>query len=241
MVEDESHGRPEDAPFPVTQSQVVDAVDGYEDVDAETGDATIRPRAPPTPKMPSPEIVAHHNRTHFPYRSWCPYCVAGRRPNSHHLSTNARDGRSLPMFHADYCFPKDSLDDEVMTVCVGTMHPSMAFFASVCDVKGPGDAFCLDRLETFLKDEGVSKITYRSDQEASIVALIETALRNSGKAGEVTEAAPQFSAVGESASNGTSERAVQKFEDQLRTLKAALEARIGARLPNKHPVMRWLV
>ena len=72
-------------------------------------------------------------------------------------------------------------------------------FASFCDVKGPTDAYALDRLENFLKDEGVSKISYRSDQEPAIVSLTETALRNSGKAGEVTDASPEHSAVGESA------------------------------------------
>ena len=68
-------------------------------------------------------------------------------------------------------------------------------------------------METFLKDEGVSKIAYRSDQEPAIVALIETALRNCGKAGTVADAAPEHSAVGESASNGVAESAVKQFED----------------------------
>ena len=114
-------------------------------------------------------------------------------------------------------------------------------FASFCDVKGPTDAYALDRLENFLKDEGVSKISYRSDQEPAIVSLIETALKNSGKAGEMTDASPEHSAVGESASNGVAEQTVQQFEDLLRTLKAALEARLKTRLPSKHPVMRWLI
>jgi hypothetical protein len=75
-------------------------------------------------------------------------------------------------------------------------------FASFCDVKGPTDAYALDRLENFLKEEGVSEISYRSDQESAIVSLIETALKNNGKAGEVTDASPEHSAAGESTSNG---------------------------------------
>ena len=78
----------------------------------------------------------------------------------------------------------------------------------------------------------MSKIAYRSGQEPAIVAPIETALRNSGKAGMVTDAAPEFSAVRESASNGNAEKV-------LRTLKAALEARVSARVPAGHPLMRW--
>ena len=51
----------------------------------------------------------------------------------------------------------------------------------------------------------------------------------------------EHSAVGESASNGKSERSVQQLEDQVRTLKSALEERIGARLGSTHSVMGWLV
>ena len=79
-------------------------------------------------------------------------------------------------------------------------------FASFCDVKGPTDAYALARPENFLKDEGVSKISYRSDQETAIVSLIETALKNKEKAGELTGASPEHSAVGESASNGVAQR-----------------------------------
>ena len=92
-----------------------------------------------------------------------------------------------------------------------------------------------------MKDEGVSKISYGSDREPAIDSLIETALKNNGKAGEVTDASPEHSAVGESTSNGVAERTVQQFEDLLSTLKAALEEWLKARLPSHHQVMRWLV
>ena len=238
VVVDDSFSAPEQSPFALDRNGVLD-VSGDEDVDAETGDISVRPRALPTPKLPSAAVVAQHNLTHYPYRSWCPWCAAGRRPNSHHMSQPT--GRTLPMFHADYCFIRDSEDEKVLTVLVGRMSPSKAFFATVCDSKGPLDLYVLNRLEAFLKDEGVSKIAYRSDQEASIVATIEAALRNSGKAGDITDAAPEHSAVGESASNGTAESAVKQFEDQLRTLKGALEAHMGDRLPVDHAIMRWLV
>ena len=57
----------------------------------------------------------------------------------------------------------------------------------------------------------------------------------------VSQAVAEFSAVGESASNGRAERTVQAVEDLLRTLKSALEARIKTRIPAEHAIMRWLV
>ena len=121
-------------------------------------------------------IVAHHNLSHFPYRSWCLFCVAGCKPNSHHSSRDVDTTRNLPAFHADYCFVRDKDDPATVTVCVGTMSPSKSMLVALCDTKGPEDAYCLNRVENFLKDEGVSKISYRSDQESSIVSLIEVAL-----------------------------------------------------------------
>ena len=41
-------------------------------------------------------------------------------------------------------------------------------------------------------------------------------------------------------SNGVSERNVQKFEDLLRTHKAALEDNLKVRIPSNHPIIPWL-
>ena len=126
---------------------LVTLVDGTEDVDAKSGGLTVRLRALPTPKLLSATVVAHHNLTHFPYRSWCPYCCAGRRPNSHHLTQSVDAGCTLPMLHADYCFIRDKDDDKALTVLVGRMSLSKAFFATMCDMKGPQHLYAVkDRL-----------------------------------------------------------------------------------------------
>ena len=54
-------------------------------------------------------------------------------------------------------------------------------------------------------------------------------------------AVPEHSHVGESQSNGASERAVQLVEDLARTLKSALEERIGWTIPATHALMQWLL
>ena len=56
-----------------------------------------------------------------------------------------------------------------------------------------------------------------------------------------TAAVPEESAPGESQSNGAAERAIQSIEDQLRTMKHALETRLGAKIPCSHPIMRWML
>ena len=139
---------------------------GTKNVDANTGGLTVRHRSLPTPRLPRAEIVARHNLTHSPYRSWCPYCCTGRRPNRHHLTQSVDAGRTLPMCYAAFCSIREQDSDRALTVLVGRMSTSKALFATMCDTKCPRDLYAHNGLENFLKDEGVSKIAYRSDQES---------------------------------------------------------------------------
>ena len=125
---------------------------------------------------------------------------------------------------------------------MGRLYPSKAIFASACDQKGADDPV-VKRLSNFIKDSGISKMVYKTDQESALRSTIEEALRRTGRSGvfESFEAVPELSAVGESASNGKAERAVQTFEDQLRTLKSALDSRLKQKVPVNHPLMNWRV
>ena len=51
----------------------------------------------------------------------------------------------------------------------------------------------------------------------------------------------EASPVGSSGSNGVIERAVQAIESQARTIKLALESRIGMEIPSDHDVIPWIV
>ena len=219
-------------------------------VDAE-GDVVQMPRGIPAPPEPTTAEIAQHNLTHFPYRSWCPHCLACRRPNTHHRQSSRSSTRKVPLFCADYCFAKDSHDSEMATVLAGRLYPSNAVVATVCDAKGTEDEKAIRRLTQFIKESGYPQIVYKSDQERAITKMIELAIKGAGRSGipesgeafasGVSQAVAEFSAVGESASNGRAERTVQAVEDLLRTLKSALEARIKCRIPADHAIMRWLV
>ena len=84
-------------------------------------------------------------------------------------------------------------------------------------------------------------MTYMCDQEGAVRTCLEEALEVAKGRGEWVGAVPEHSAVGESASNGRAERAVQRFEDHVRTLLGELESRIGQRLKSDHPILAWLV
>ena len=199
----------------------------------------------PQPKVPTAAQIAAHNITHLPYRSWCPHCVAARRPNSQHFRASSKSDRADPLLVADYCFVRDNVDTDCVTVLVARLYPSRSMLATVVDAKG-ADQNAVARLARFLRDSGYAKIVYRSDQERSIIALFEETFKASGREGtplhnpQLTQMVPEASAVGESQSNGKAENAVQKFEDLLRTYKSALETHLQCRIPIDHTIMRWM-
>ena len=128
------------------------------------------------PRVPTAAQIAAHNITHLPYMSWCPHCVAARRPNSHHARSQSEDRKSSPLLVADYCFMKDSLDDEITTVLVVRLYPSKAILATACPSKGV-DEHVVDRVSKFVRDSGYVKLIYRSDQEPSLRAMLDQSLK----------------------------------------------------------------
>ena len=200
------------------------------------------PIGAPEPPQPSKAEVARQNLTHINYRTWCPHCVMARRPAAQHRP-NPHSKRNVPLFCAGYCFVRDSQDEELATLLVGLFYPSRSLFATVTDSKGGEDTAAIQRLSSFFKESGIQILVYKTDQESSIEVMIDDALRRTGKSGvlESSESVPEYSAVGASPSNGRAERAVQTIEDQLRTVKSAIESKINARIPSEHQMMRWLV
>ena len=139
---DPSWDSPRDADVLEAQ-QVVDifeAEDKDDVAEATDDDDAQMVRGIPPPPEPSPAEVAKHNINHFPYRSWCRHCLAGRRPNSHHRSSGPKRARNIPLLCSDYGFVKDPADDEMTALFVGRLYlphstatPTMA---SVCDQQG---------------------------------------------------------------------------------------------------------
>ena len=140
----------------------------------------------------------------------------------------------------DYCFVRDRDDTVLCKVLVGKLYPSRKMLACVVDSKGVIDPYAVSRVTSFIRESGLTNFNFvfKSDQESSIQAVMEQAIRKSGRNGTIV---PEASAVGESASNARAERTVQAVEDLLRVHKHALEARIGKRIPSEHATMRWLV
>ena len=81
----------------------------------------------------------------------------------------------------------------------------------------------------------------KSDQEPALKELLRAVKRERVEQIEFDGVMEEESPVGESASNGLVERAIQDVQAQMRTLKLAVEHRYQNRIEDSHPILPWLV
>ena len=83
---------------------------------------------------------------------------------------------------------------------------------------------------------GYKKYIIKVDQEPSTLELRGIISRSRG--GQVI---PEEPPAMDSRVNGFIEKAIQAVQGQIRTLKSALESRLGKPVPQDHPALPWLV
>ena len=78
----------------------------------EEGDESVAMKVLPSPSPPSRQEMLEHNLTHWPFRSWCTHCVAGKAKASKHSSSGATSESEVPVISMDYAFMgnKDTAD-----------------------------------------------------------------------------------------------------------------------------------
>ena len=130
----------------------------------------------PAPKGWSAAQWRLHCICHLPYDPRCPFCVAGKRPNSHHRKSTRI--RKIPFVSLDYCFLRDSNTTTLLTVLVVYVKPWRLYFALPVRAKG-SDLPAIELLAKWLQDMSLTQFAYRSDREASIRTLMKDAVRMS--------------------------------------------------------------
>jgi hypothetical protein len=214
--------------------------------EGEEGRATKGARAP---VKPGRQEIEDHERSHIPFRSWCAHCMRGKAKASPHPG-GQETARQKPIVSIDYAYlgikrglnkdEREAAEAEAVKkghtpTLVMVDSESKAIFAHAAMAKGAVDDVCrqvVDNLDTL----GYKDIVFKSDQEPAILSLGEL-IKASWNGNMALECSP----VGESQSNGMIERAIQTWEGQVRTMKDALETRIGTAIPPDHPLLTWLL
>ena len=208
------------------------AREDYEQAEEGRAVKTTRPAA-----CPSDSEWRARRVTHYPYRSWCPYCRTARGVAGKHKRGDA-DVVNGTEFRFDYFVLRNAKAGDTATALVGTDRDSGGVIAHVVPQKGTVFDWVAERLESDIQRFGHhGRLVLRSDGENAIKYLMSELCRSRREAPTVMEHSPRY----ESKSNGRAENAVKRIEGQVRTLKLALEAAIGQELEVTHPIFEWLV
>ena len=244
-----------------------DRVEGVEDVlndevQPEANAETRQVQGVKTPYKPSAREIADHNLTHLNYRSWCPTCVQGRGVSDPHRRGLDKSERSVAAVHADYCFmsrdPKlekeaeeeENIEGKPESETVGSKIVEKAIILTVKDAqtgclrphlvpsKGiAGAAWIGKAIADDLTLWGHNNCIFKSDQEASMVAVYTEAARMRAPYRLVPEHSPK----GDSQANGSVERANRSVKGQVRVMILALEAHLGKKIDLRHAIVAWMV
>ena len=90
-----------------------------EEEDGETGfvDGSAQVRNIRDPGQPTVKEHQEHMTTHRPYRSWCKFCVMGRRVNAPHRRSDAQDDmHGVPHVSMDYGFLGERESEEQVSL-----------------------------------------------------------------------------------------------------------------------------
>ena len=255
MAAGEMEGVDEDlAEFDMNGMDIEDALHGDREEPAQESqdghgqsEESRMPKLLRSPIRPSAEDVEAHSTTHVPYRNWCPICVRARgKEDPHQRQTGEkrmRRGARLPKISMDYQELKSkaklqvSEEDAVVRIIVAKDEQTGMTTAHRVDTKGPTDEWIVKRVVQDIEELGRSDIILKTDGEPAMVAVQRavTALRK----GMVTK--PENPPSYNPQSNGAAEKAVQDVSAQIRTLKLALEARLGITINENSPIMEWII
>ena len=170
--------------------------------------------------------------THLPFRSWCPHCVSGKAPDRSHKKRENHDDKRIPEIVFDYVFLASAEDDETIPIQVARDRRTQMLFAHVVPRKGMVCHHGADAMEKDIAKLGYQEIILKSDGEPAIKAVQEEVKRR-----RTANTILENSARGDSRANGAAERAVKAVSEQVRVLRAGLQARLGSVIKGSHPVM----
>ena len=146
--------------------------------------------------------------------------------------------RGVPHVSMDYGFlgEKES-EDRVSLVLVIWERRHKTTWAFLVPRKGTEFPWITKRAAKFTDQLGHNRATLRCEHELATGALAREIAQARQ---EGSQTVPERPPVGEGQSDGTIERAVVLVAGQARTLKAALEHRMGARVPPDARILCWL-
>ncbi len=205
-------------------------------IDEEDVEEAAKPKVAKSPKGPTAAEREEHEITHLPFRDWCSHCVRGRATDDPHRRGGAKQPHEVPTVSMDYCYVGQRQDDKNTPILIIRCDTTKSICSHPVLQKGGAYSWVSDRVVQDINNMGHGKIILKCDQEPAIMEVHGQVMKK-----RAHETIPEHSPVGEHQSNGIAERAVRTVKDQIRTLKSALDARLGKRVPPEATILLWLI
>ena len=190
------------------------------------------------PKEPSPDEKAKHELTHWPYRSWCGWCVQSRGHDDHHKRSDAeRAALAKPMLQIDYFFMRTVFEKEILTCISGIERKSGACIASAVPVKGDND-FVVGLLCQALEKWGMnnSELIIQNDQEDAITAVSRSVAKR-----RVSNTTIRVTPKKSKGSLAYAEQLHRSLEGLARTFRGQIESSCTVTITSQSQITPWLV
>ena len=88
-------------------------------------------KIPTLPYVPTARERREHNVTHYPHRTWCEVCMAGRAVAGKHSRGRDEVDPNAGELHFDYCLLRNGTKEEAAVTLVGVDKASDAILVRV--------------------------------------------------------------------------------------------------------------
>eukprot|EP00435_Cladocopium_sp_Y103_P067384 s792_g30.t1 len=199
------------------------------------------PLAPVSAEVPTEFEQAQHRLSHFPYKSWCPSCVAHRARSDKHERTGESHSGSVPTISFDFFFTKSDGqagkegDADSITSLVAVDSHTM--FVTAIPLEGKSQMDHANReLIKFIQMLGHRDIILHCDNEPSILQLKRLVLKTRQAMGLKTR---ESSTVAYDKSNSLAENSVGRVRQLACSLMHQLHGRLRTQLPTSSAIWTW--
>ncbi|CAE7338131.1 GIP [Symbiodinium sp. CCMP2592] len=207
-----------------------------------------QPRVQPVAAAPAEAERFLHERTHVPFKPWCPHCTSMRAmpDRSEYLKEGPRDN---PIIQFDFSFSGYSVpggicnldaapeDSQRALKCLVAHDSATGMIAAIpCESKGDTRYLGIE-LMRFIQSLGHTTVTLKCDNEPSTLTLqraIVTARQRLG-----LQTLVQNPAIGAKGSLGFCEKAIDSVRKLANTLLDQARHRTGLSLPTTHVLFAW--
>ena len=192
----------------------------------------IIPRTRPVPTAPTETEREKHLAVHYPFRSWCAGCVAGKAADWGHTAVDRSD-HEIPEFHLDFFFMGRSDEKDLLTFlnCIDCQSGGVL----ACGEGKSPDSYSVKAVCVFIDFCGRKRVCLRTDRENAATAVADQVKLFRAEE-TLVESSPRYSSV----SLGKVERANREVEGQIRAIRHTLEEGIAEKLSVRLAVFMWM-